>query len=439
MKKHSLFFVLGMLGMLIIGGVVGFAAVPIAGAIESDNVDASTDLGFIAGVMQLVERYYVRPVQEDKLTEEALKGMLSRLDPHSGYMTETEFRQSAADMHGKFGGLGIEITKQGGLLKVISPIDDTPAAHAGLQPGDLIISVNGEATQGIDLEDIVSKIRGAPGTSIKLTIARGDKPPFDVNLVRSIIQIHSVKSQSEPNDVGYIRITRFDADTPSDFKGAIGNLKQAAAGGRLKGLVLDLRDDPGGLLTSAVGIASDLLNGGTVVSIRGRSGNDNQVYQASAKGDLLPNVPVAVLINGASASAAEIVAGALQDRHRATVLGTTSFGKGSVQTLIPLKGHGALRLTTALYYTPAGRSLQDNGVTPDIVVEVPKDQQIEGSPLLHESELHGAIANPSQRAEGNPANYSPPIKMELIATPQDSQLNAALAFLDRAQRADNNR
>jgi carboxyl-terminal processing protease len=416
------------------------AVVPIAMAIESNVQSIEGDLGFIGGVMQLVQRFYVRPIDANRLTEEALKGMLSRLDPHSEYMNENEFRQTTADVSGKFGGLGIEITKQNGLPEVISPIDDTPAAHAGLEPGDLIVSINGESTVGTDLEDIVNKIRGEPGTSLTLTISRDGKTPFEVHLVRDVIRIQSVKSKSEPDNVGYIRISRFDSDTPADFKKAISTLKQTA-GGRLRGLVLDLRDDPGGLLTAAVGVAGSLLTGGTVVSIRGREASEDQTFTAPTNGEVLPSVPIVVLINGASASASEIVAGALQDRHRATVMGTTSFGKGSVQTLIPLKGHGALRLTTALYYTPAGRAVQDNGIVPDVVVEVPKDEQADTSTLLHESELHGALANPAKESKNSaptPASsalYSHPIKAELIATAQDSQLKAALAYLGQRKGA----
>jgi carboxyl-terminal processing protease len=294
----------------------------------------------------------------------------------------------------------------------------------------------------MDLQKVVRILRGKPGTTVKLTIARGTQGPFDVTLTRAVIEVASVKSQLQENAVGYVRITEFGGETAVEFRKAIDKLKHDA-GGKVKGLVLDLRNDPGGLLSAAVAIAGNFLDGGTVVSIHGRQRGDDRTFTAPAKGDLLAGIPVAVLINGASASASEIVAGALQDRHRATVLGTPSFGKGSVQSVIPLAGHGALRLTTALYYTPAGRSIQGEGITPDMLVEAPKDQQVAGALVLSENELNGAFRNPgrlggsSQGPAGNPKKYStaaahsPPIKAELIGTPQDAQLKAALAHLAR--------
>ena len=396
------------------------------------------DLALIGGVIELVEGRYVHPVGPEELTTDALKGMLSRLDPHSDYMDESEFKETQADINGKFGGLGIQISTQDGLPKVISPIDDTPASRAGLAPGDLIVSINGDSTHGLDLSKIVRILRGEPGTTVKLTISRAGKAPFDVTLTRSIIQVPSVKSKLQPNAIGYVRVTEFGTDTPRDFVQAIDALKRDA-GGKLQGLVLDLRNDPGGLLAAAISISGSFLDGGPVVSVRGRVHNEDQTYSAPRSGDLLPGVPVVVLINGASASASEIVAGALQDRHRATVMGTQTFGKGSVQSVIPIRGHGALRLTTALYYTPAGRSIQGEGIAPDTVVEAPKEQQVADALLLHENELHGAFSNPgslgqSQKKGGAPkpegsAVHSPPIKAELIGTPDDGQLKAALSHL----------
>ena len=396
------------------------------------------DLALIGGVIELVEGRYVHPVGPEELTTDALKGMLSRLDPHSDYMDESEFKETQADINGKFGGLGIQISTQDGLPKVISPIDDTPASRAGLAPGDLIVSINGDSTHGLDLSKIVRILRGEPGTTVKLTISRAGKAPFDVTLTRSIIQVPSVKSKLQPNAIGYVRVTEFGTDTPRDFVQAIDALKRDA-GGKLQGLVLDLRNDPGGLLAAAISISGSFLDGGPVVSVRGRVHNEDQTYSAPRAGDLLPGVPIVVLINGASASASEIVAGALQDRHRATVMGTQTFGKGSVQSVIPIRGHGALRLTTALYYTPAGRSIQGEGIAPDTVVEAPKEQQVADALLLHENELHGAFSNPgslgqSQKKGGAPkpegaAVHSPPIKAELIGTPDDAQLKAALSHL----------
>jgi carboxyl-terminal processing protease len=409
------------------------------------SVPSITNLALMTGVIELVRRDYVHQVEPDELVTDALKGMLTRLDPHSDYMDEAEFKESQGDINGRFGGLGIQISTQDGVPKVISPIDDTPASRAGLAGGDLIVAIDGQSTHGVDLQKVVRILRGTPGTSVKLTISRGAQPPFEVNLTRAMIEVPSIKSKLQPNQIGYVRITEFGGDTASNFKQAVQTL-QHDAGGKLRGLVIDLRNDPGGLLSAAVSIAGDFLDGGAVVSTRGRRHIEDRSYSAPAKGDLLPGVPIVVLINGASASASEIVAGALQDRRRATVMGTPSFGKGSVQSVIPLNGHGALRMTTALYYTPAGRSIQGEGITPDVVIEVPKDQQVAGTLMLSESELSGAFKNPgrlgatSQGAASNPAartsaaaQHSPPIKSDLIGTDKDTQLTAALTRLDQAR------
>jgi carboxyl-terminal processing protease len=416
---------------------------PVVTAIAMQREDrAAADLGLLDGVIQLVQRDYVHPVGSDELTKDAVKGMLNRLDPHSDYMDEQEYKQSQADMAGKFGGLGMQISEQDGIANVISPIDGTPAARAGLEPGDGIVLIDHASTQGMALRKVVGLLRGDPGSTVTLTISRGKQAPFDVTLTRQIIQVESVKSKLEPDGVGYIRVSQFGDDTADAFKRAISNLKRDA-NGHIKGLVLDLRDDPGGLLSAAVDVSGDLLDGGSVVSTHGRRANEDETFKVPAKGDMLPGIPVAVLINSASASASEIVAGALQDRHRATVMGTQSFGKGSVQTIIPLKRYGAVRLTTALYYTPSGRSIQDEGIAPDVVVDAPKDQQIGGGAMLRESALHGAFANPgplkqAPETTGAPAEtaqaksvYSPPIKAELIGKSDDAQLSAALSYLER--------
>jgi len=435
--KHPRLFVAGVV-------TAALAAIPLAVAIGARSPSLSAnDLALISGVIQLVEHDYVHPVTAHDLTKDALKGMLNRLDPHSDYMDEQEFKESQSNISGRFGGLGIEISEQGGVPKVISPIDGTPASRAGLQPGDLIVAINGESSQGMNIDKVVRELRGKPGTKVTITIARGGKQPFDVTITRSIIQVQTVKSKLEPNGIGYMRITEFGESTPADLKNAIKKLSQEA-GGSLKGVVLDLRNDPGGLLTSAVAVAGDFLKGGRVVTIKGRLATDNQGYSADSRHTLEPNVPMVVLINGASASASEIVAGALQDRKRATIVGTQSFGKGSVQTIIPLNGHGALRLTTALYYTPGGRSIQGQGIAPDIVVEAPKDQQIAGAYLPHEAALRGAFHNPgslnkkpsgkggkeSKVAPATKPNYSPPMKADLLGTDKDAQLKAALSFLE---------
>jgi carboxyl-terminal processing protease len=414
------------------------AAVALVAAIGAEWGLSPGNLALIAGSIRLIERNYLRPVGQDQLVTDALKGMFTRLDPHSGYMDEQEFKEVQGTINGKFGGLGIEMSERSGIPQVISPIDGEPAARAGLQPGDQIVAINGQSTRDMDSQKVVGLLRGKPGTAVTLSISRGDKPPFDVTITRSIIQVHTVKSKLEPHNIGYVRISQFSDETPKDLAEAIKHLKQQTDG-PIKGFVLDLRDDPGGLLNSALGVAGDFLDGGKVVTIHGRRSEDDVVYLAPAKADLLPNVPMVVLINGASASASEIVAGALQDRHRATLMGTQSFGKGSVQSIIPLDGRGALRLTTALYYTPAGRSIQDDGISPDVVVEVPKDQQVADAGTLRESTLHGAIKNPGPLGRTDTtgaghssagAAYSPPIQEQLIGTPQDAQLKAALSHLE---------
>jgi carboxyl-terminal processing protease len=414
------------------------AAVALVAAIGSEWGLSPANLALIAGSMRLIQRNYLHPVGQDQLVTDALKGMFSRLDPHSGYMDEQEFKDIQATINGKFGGLGIEMSDQSGIPQVIAPIDGEPAARAGLQPGDQIVSINGQSTRDMDSQKVVGLLRGKPGTAVTLTISRGGKPPFDVTITRSIIQVHTVKSKLEPHNIGYVHISQFSDETPRDLAEAVKQLKQQTDG-RLKGFVLDLRDDPGGLLNAALGVAGRFLDGGKVVTIHGRRSEDDVVYLAPAKADLLPNVPMVVLINSASASASEIVAGALQDRHRAIVMGTQSFGKGSVQTIIPLDGRGALRLTTALYYTPAGRSIQDDGISPDVVIEVPKDQQVADAGALRESALHGAFKNPGPLGNtdaagaehtGAGAAYSPPIQEQLIGTPEDAQLKAALSHLE---------
>jgi len=433
--------------------VAGVLAAVIAASAAGIAIGASTragpsvaNLALINGVIEIVQRDYVHTVTSDELTTDALKGMLTRLDPHSDYMDEAEFKESQSDLNGRFGGLGIQISTQDGVPKIISPIDDTPASRAGLAGGDLIVAIDGESTHGIDLQKIVRILRGTPGTSVKLTILRGTKAPFDVAITRAIIEVPSIKAKLQPNGIGYVRVTEFGGETADDFRKAVEKLKQDA-GGKLRGLVIDLRNNPGGLLSAAISISGNFLDGGTVVSTRGRRRTEDHSYSAPARGDLLPGVPIVVLINGASASASEIVSGALQDRHRATIMGTPSFGKGSVQSVIPLSGHGALRLTTALYYTPAGRSIQGEGITPDVVVEAPKDQQVAGALLLSENELSGAFKNPGRLggqtkndaqkvpspAKASPAAaHSAPIKADLIGSDQDAQLKAAIAQLEQA-------
>ena len=412
------------------------AALPKGG----DPQDSQQQLDLIHQVMQTVEQNYVHPVSGEQLTTNALKGMLGRLDPHSDYMDAQEYSEMKSQTRGRFGGLGIELTDENGLPKVIAPIEGTPAARAGIQPGDLITRIDGHPTDGMGFMTVVETLRGAPGTEVTITVVRNGHAPFDVPLTRSIIHVASVTSALEANSVGYARISSFTEETGAEMTHAIAALKRQS-GDRLNGFILDLRNDPGGLLSSAVDVAGDFLNGGAIVTIRGRENGENQVFTAPSNGDIIPGVPMVVLVNDASASASEIVAGALQDRHRATIMGTRSFGKGSVQTIIPV-GDGAIRLTTALYYTPSGRSIQGYGIAPDIAVGLPADEQVTGAVLTRESDLNGALANGGSLAKGGlspassqqqPPAYSYPIKLSLIGTKRDAQLAAALAYLEKAE------
>jgi carboxyl-terminal processing protease len=410
---------------------------------DSAPSDAA-DLALVQDVLKRVQDRYIEPVTTDAFVTNALKGALAGLDPHSEYMTEKEFIDMREETRGEFGGLGMELTEEHGVPKVISPIDDTPAARAGVRSGDFIIKIADQTTENMSLRDVVDRLRGPAGTPIALTFLRAGRPPFELTLTRATIQIVSVKSHLAPNKIGYARISTFAEKTQDELTDAIARLKRQA-GGHLNGFVLDLRNDPGGLLDAAVEVSGDFLDGGTVVSTRGREGDDDHAFTAASGGDLLPGTPVVVLINGASASASEIVAGALQDDRRATVMGTRSFGKGSVQTIISLNGRGALRLTTARYYTPSGRSIQDHGITPEIVVATPRDQQLANAVPIHEADLRGALKNTGSLAGQSkaPAATAPtegsaaattdaPIDPAVIGTDKDTQLAAALDYLREA-------
>src|SRR5881275_2882150 len=336
----------------------------------SNSPETYKQLNLFGDVFELVRGNYVDDVTDDTLVEGAINGMLTALDPHSNYLNAKNFNDMKVQTRGEFGGLGIEVSMENGLVKVVSPIDDTPAAHAGLKPGDLITHLDGNAVQGLTLPEAVEKMRGPVNSDINLTIRREGQEPFDVKLTRAIIKIQSVRSHLEGNNIGYIRVTSFNEQTDVGLNNAMKNLKQQA-NNKLIGVILDLRNNPGGLLDQAVAVSDAFLEKGEIVSTRGKRAEEAQRYNARP-GDIASGLPVAVLINGGSASASEIVAGALQDHHRAVLIGTKSFGKGSVQTIIPLAGHGAMRLTTARYYTPAGRSIQARGIDPDIVVEAAK-------------------------------------------------------------------
>jgi carboxyl-terminal processing protease len=394
--------------------------------------------------MERVHSSYVKPVTDNELVKDALKGMLTGLDPHSDYMDEREYRELVMQTRGELAGIGAELGVQAGQPIVISPIDDTPAARAGIRAGDVITRIDGQATDDLTLNEVVDRVRGPAGTMVKLTIARANQEPFDVTLTRAIVHVTSVKSHLEAGRIGYARISLFNEHTQSELGVAIAKL-EGEADGRLDGFVLDLRNDPGGLLDAAIDVASDFLDGGAVVSTRGREPTDDHVYEADYQGDRLADVPMIVLINGASASAAEIVAGALQDHHRATVIGTRSFGKGSVQSIIPLDGQGALRLTTALYYTPSGRSIQAQGIIPDVTVQAPKDDAVANAGhIVREAELKGAFGNTAAGAAGKPGSATAPrgqaardssgsdeapLDPAIIGTAKDYQLSVAIQKL----------
>lgn len=374
--------------------VAGASLGPVLGtafAQDSTHSDMYRMLNIFGDVMQRVRAEYVDPVDDKDLIENAINGALTGLDPHSSYMNAKAFKDMQIQTKGEFGGLGIEVSEDKGLIKVVSPIDDTPAAKAGIKPGDIITALDGKTLIGMSLNDAVDKMRGPPNSKIVLTVKRVNvDKPLEVPLVRETIKIQVVKSRVEPNDVGYVRLSQFTEQADAGIKAAVKNMR-AQNGGKLRGLILDLRNDPGGLLDQAVAVSSDFIDQGEIVSTRARHPEDSQRWDAKGD-DILHGAPLVVLINGGSASASEIVSGALQDHRRAIVLGTRSFGKGSVQTVIPLPGNGAMRLTTARYYTPSGRSIQGLGITPDVKVqESREDRPTFGGE--HEADYDKALTN----------------------------------------------
>lgn len=374
-------------------------------ATESEKTDKDPDanntykqLNLFGEVFERVRGNYVDPVSDKQLIVHALNGMLSNLDPHSSYLTEKDFTDMQVQTKGEFGGLGIEVTMENGLVKVVSPIDDTPAYKAGILAGDYITHIDEVPVMGSTLNDAVDKMRGKVGTTVKLKVRReGKDDALNFALKRDVIRIKSVKYRVEQGNVGYIRVTTFNQNTVEGVESAIADIKKKVGGDKLIGYILDLRNNPGGLLDQAIGLSDIFLDKGEIVSTRGRNEEDTKRDNATP-GDLAEGKPVVVLINGGSASASEIVSGALQDHRRAILLGTKSFGKGSVQTVIPLPGNGAMRLTTARYYTPSGRSIQAKGIEPDIIVEQAKIEKISSSEDIHESDLPGALKNPDAKS-----------------------------------------
>ena len=387
-------------------------------------------LSLFGDVFEKVRTDYVEQPEEAKLIESAINGMLASLDPHSSYMDPKSFRDMQVQTSGQFGGLGIEVTMEDGLVKVVTPIDDTPAAKAGIMANDVIVQIEDDQVQGLTLNQAVDKMRGAVNTPVRLKIQRpNQRDPITVTLNRDVIRIRPVRSRVE-GDLGYLRVTQFNEQTYEGLRNAVDKLTTEIGPDKLKGFVLDLRNNPGGLLDQAIMVSDAFLDRGEIVSTRGRNKDENSRFNAKA-GDLAKGKPIAVLINGGSASASEIVAGALQDHKRATLLGTRSFGKGSVQTVIPLGGNGAVRLTTARYYTPSGRSIQAKGIEPDqeVLQEIP-DELKGKDETKGEAGLRGHLKNGEEK--GGSSAYVPPDPTK------DKQLIAAYDFLHGVRRGAEN-
>jgi len=422
MKRRLLFVAILAASTIVIPSVI---------SAQDNRSETYRQLKLFGDVFERVRADYVEEATDQALIEAAIQGMLTSLDPHSSYLNAEAFRDMRVQTKGEFGGLGIEVTMENGFVKVVSPIDDTPAFRAGVEAGDLITHLDGEAVLGLTLNEAVAKMRGPVQSDIVLTIRREGREPFDVTLTRDVVKIASSRSRTEGN-VAYLRVTTFNEQTMSGLESEIAKRKEEI-GDELAGFVLDLRNNPGGLLDQAIAVSDAFLDQGEIVSTRGRNPDDAQRYNARP-GDLADGLPIVVLINGGSASASEIVAGALQDHHRAVIMGTQSFGKGSVQTIIPLSGNGAMRLTTARYYTPSGRSIQATGIAPDITVQQAHLEAVTGGPQRKESDLRGALDNgggngaPQPQSETEPA--AAPDKAEgEAALPEDFQLARALDLL----------
>lgn len=411
---------------LLLGLGLGMGQAVLADRASGQKVPLDDIRNFVE-ILERVKQEYVEPVDESALMQNAIRGMLSGLDPHSSYLDASEFKEMQINTSGRFGGLGIEVQMEDGFVKVVTPIDDTPAARAGLQPGDLIIKLDDTQVKGLSLTDAVNRMRGEPGSQIRLTILREKQDaPFVVTLTRDVINVQSVKRRLLEPGYGYVRITQFRNDAGKDLEDALSKLV-AENKAPLRGLVLDLRNNPGGLLTAAVEVTDVFQDSGLVVYTQGREKTSRQDFP-SKPGDSLRGAPMVVLVNGGSASASEIVAGALQDNKRALVVGTRTFGKGSVQTVLPLPSGDAIKLTTARYYTPGGRSIQAEGIDPDIALQPIKVSKVDApAGLLRESDLSGRLA-----PEGKAAPVATPTAPEekdggLVAT--DYQLYESLNLL----------
>jgi carboxyl-terminal processing protease len=432
MRKVSLVMLGAVLGASLVALETETQWVFPTGSARAAASDTYRNLNLFGDVFEKIRSDYVEKPDEQKLVEAAINGMLGSLDPHSSYMDAKSFRDMQVQTRGEFGGLGIEVTQEDGLIKVVTPIDDTPASRGGILSGDIISAIDDENVQGLSLNQAVDKMRGAPNTSVVLKILRGaNKDPQDIKLTRAVIQIKSVREHQEGDDIGYIRITQFNEQTAEGVQHAIQKFQAEIPADKFKGYILDLRNNPGGLLDQSIGVSNAFLDRGEIVSTRGRNADESMRYNARP-GDLSKGKPLVILINGGSASASEIVAGALQDHKRATILGTRSFGKGSVQTIIPLgQNNGAVRLTTARYYTPSGRSIQAKGIDPDIIVLQDIPDELKGKDdTKGEASLKGHLKNGEDEKGGSQAFVPPNAK-------DDKQLIAAEELLRGVTKASN--
>lgn len=409
--------------IIAIASIIGLNLPLQTGVQAQTNEEAYRQLSLFGDVFERVRGEYVEEKSDKELVEAAINGMLTSLDPHSSFLPDDNFEKMQVQTRGRFGGLGIEVTMDKGFVKVVSPIDDTPAAEAGLQPEDFIIAVDSESVLGMTLSEAVEKLRGPIGSEVTITVQRGQDEPFDVLIIRDEIKIRSVRHEIYDN-VGYIRLTTFSEQTTPGLVNAIDEIK-SSEGDNLKGLILDLRNNPGGLLTEAIKVTDAFLEEGEIVSTRGRDNADTS-HAYARPGDIADGLPLVVLINSGSASASEIVAGALKDHKRAILMGTRSFGKGSVQTIIPMPGHGAIRLTTARYYTPSGISIQAKGISPDIEVELARIEKLDAG-RYREEDLKGALdsSNEAESAE----NAGEEEQEEQDITKIDFQLARAIDLL----------
>ncbi len=426
----------GYLGLGVVLGAAVTIAAPqalsyVSPAAYAAAADTYRQLNLFGDVFDKIRNDYVEKPDEAKLIEAAINGMLTSLDPHSSYMDAKAFKDMQVQTKGEFGGLGIEVTQEDGLIKVVTPIDDTPAAKAGVLSGDVITAIDDMPTQGLTLDQAVEKMRGAINSPVKLKVVRGPKKEVkDFTIVRDLIRVQSVRSHVEDGDIGYIRVTQFTEQTADGLKAAMEKLKGEVPTDKFKGYILDLRNNPGGLLDQSIDVVNSFIDRGEIVSTRGRTPDETQRFDARPGSDLSGGKPLVVLINGGSASASEIVAGALQDHKRAMLIGTRSFGKGSVQTIMPLGQEGALRLTTARYYTPSGRSIQAKGIEPDykVLEDVPEDLKGKDD-MKGEASLKGHLANGEEDTSASQA-YVPPEEKD------DKQLTAAINLLHGVKPAE---